>query len=484
MRDDPEGKGGGVGASDSPDGARCPGLSLADLKARDPRETPALFDPVYEFLGSEDLPAAAYTAPDVHAAEVEKVWKKVWQMACREEDIPAVGDHVLYEIAGERLIIVRSAPDRIQAHYNACLHRGRELRDGDGCVKAFRCPFHGFTWNLDGTFKEAPCAWDFPHVAREDFSLPKAHVATWGGFVFVNLSEDPEPLEDYLELVPAHFRNYPPEDRFKFAHVAKVVDCNWKVGLEAFIEAYHVMETHPQGLPYIGDAMAQYDIFPGVRHVSRMIVPHSHPSPHLGDDVTPMETLEALARDARPPKPKQEGRASNAQAGRIDPTAAIDLKPGQTAREVVAAQKRNRLAQAMGRSMDHISESEALDTIQYFIFPNMVLWNAYGSPICYRFRPWGKAPDQCLFEIMYLVQFDTSKPRPAAAKMTMLGSDETFVDAPELGGAGIVFDQDLSNMTHVQRGLQTTKKPGVTLGNYQEVRIRHFHQTLQHYLGG
>ena len=85
-------------------------------------------------------------------------------MACREEEIPQVGDTLVYDIVDASLLIVRTAPDEIRAFHNSCLHRGTQLRAGPGHVAELRCPFHGFTWNLDGSFREMPCSWDFPHV--------------------------------------------------------------------------------------------------------------------------------------------------------------------------------------------------------------------------------------------------------------------------------------------------------------------------------
>ena len=94
-------------------------------------------------------------------------------MACREEDIPDVGDTTVYSIAHLSILIVRSAPDSIKAFYNACLHRGRLLREEDGHASELRCPFHGYCWNLDGSLKQIPAEWDFPHVDPDDFHLPE-----------------------------------------------------------------------------------------------------------------------------------------------------------------------------------------------------------------------------------------------------------------------------------------------------------------------
>lgn len=94
------------------------------------------------------------------------MWKRVWQMACREEDIPEVGDTLVYEICDISLLVVRTSESEIKTYYNACLHRGRQLREFDGNAQELRCPFHGFCWNLDGSLKQVPCEWDFPTLKK------------------------------------------------------------------------------------------------------------------------------------------------------------------------------------------------------------------------------------------------------------------------------------------------------------------------------
>ena len=167
-------------------------------------------------------------------------------MACREQDIPNVGDHVVYEIVNDSFIVVRTSPTEIKAFVNACLHRGRRLRSEGGCVPNFRCPFHGFTWNIDGTFRENPSGWDFPQINPERFSLPQVRVGTWGGFVFINMDRNAPSLEEYLEDLPKHFTHRPLEDRYTSIHIQKVVRTNWKVAAEAFLESFHLVATHPQ----------------------------------------------------------------------------------------------------------------------------------------------------------------------------------------------------------------------------------------------
>jgi phenylpropionate dioxygenase-like ring-hydroxylating dioxygenase large terminal subunit len=409
------------------------------------------------------VPTEPFVSAAWHDREVAGLWRKVWQVACREERIPNVGDHVVYEIAQDSLIITRTAPDKIQAFYNACLHRGRKLRDDGGSVKSFRCPFHGFTWNLDGSLREIPCQWDFGHVEPEKFCLPEARVATWGGFVFICMDDETEGFEDFIGPLADHFRDFPLENRYIAAHVAKVIPCNWKIGLEAFIESYHVIATHPQGLLYIGDSNTQYDNFGGRYNWTRMIVPHGIASPHLGDDVDEADIID------------------NAKS-MLGQDAEEEFRSGLSARQALAEHERKTLQARTGVDLSNVSDSEIIDTIQYHVFPNFVPWGDYGAPLIYLYRPNGDDHTTSIMEVYLLLPFPPGE-RPAPAPMRHLTIDEPWDTAPEIPtGLSNIFNQDLSNMHAVQQGLRTTRKPGMTLGNYQESRIRHFHRLYERQL--
>ncbi|MCP9624940.1 aromatic ring-hydroxylating dioxygenase subunit alpha [Nocardia otitidiscaviarum] len=452
----------------APGEARSPGPSVQSLLSGDTREVPPpLLEESYEYLGSADIDKERYLSADFHRLEVEKMWKKVWQLACREEDIPAPGDYIVYDIADISLIVVRTRDGEIRAYHNACLHRGTRLCDDNGHAEQLRCPFHGFTWGLDGALAEVPSRWDFPHVEDAKFALPQAKTGVWAGYVFVNPDPDAVSLHTYLGEVEKHFAYFKLEERFKAVHVAKVIDCNWKVALEAFIESYHVISTHPQLLEYLGDSNTQYDVYrgsDGQPGFNRMITPQATTSPHL-EPLEPQDVLEAMFRDFYP-----EG------------IGAIHVPEGQSARPIVAEALRQRLVERSGADLSGVSDSEIVDAIQYFVFPNMCPWAGLGAPLTYRFRPYGNDPDRCVFEIMLLAPLPAGVPKPKAGPIHWLGPDEDFSAAPELGGLAPVLNQDLSNLPLVQRGLKAMTKPGVTLADYQEVRIRQFHQDLDAYL--
>jgi phenylpropionate dioxygenase-like ring-hydroxylating dioxygenase large terminal subunit len=440
---------------------RSSGPSFQEILDTDRGTVPALLrEDTSAHLGSEELPRDVYYSRAAHDAEVSQMWSRVWQMVCREEDIPRIGDHVVYDLADQSLIVVRTAATEIRAYYNSCLHRGTRLRNQGGSVPELRCPFHGFTWALDGTLSDVPCRWDFPHIRDEDYRLPQARVETWGGFVFA--SHDPEaiPLRDYLGKVAEHFEAWPLDQRWKAAHVAKIFECNWKIAIEAFLETYHLRGVHPQNLAIAGDTNAQYDVWEGAPHTSRMLQACGVSSPHL--ELDDQAVVDAAGR-----------------LGLADP--GIRLEEGQRSRDAISDSMRARIRQGSGLDTSELSDAEVLDTIEYCVFPNLVLFGSQ-CPLAYRARPYGNDPDRSIFEVMLLQPLPPDGERPKAAALRWLDADERFADVAELGFYGGVLDQDARFMPRIQRGLRTGPKNTITLGNYQELQIRHMRRTLASYL--
>lgn len=420
--------------------------------------------------GTADVPVTRidrhrYCDPAFARLERERLWSRCWQMACREEDIPEPGDYVVYDAGGTSLLVARQADGSVAAHVNACLHRGRQLKDGDGHAEHFRCPFHGFSWNLDGSCRSLVNGWDFPHVDKADFRLPSVAVGRWGGFVFVNPSDTPEPFAQFLEFLPEHYatRGWDLAERVKAVHVRKSHRCNWKVALEAFIESFHVSETHRGAMAYLGDAMTQYDVWDGYR-TTRMISPRGLHSPNMA----PMSDEEVFRAGLRPAM----GDAANAVA----------LPTGMTARAAMGDARRRALL-AEGLAVETATDCELIDTIQYHVFPNLVLWAGWGSYLVYRFLPDGNDPDCCTMEILFLLPSVPGKPVPVAREVQDIAADVSHAAARQLGGFAAVFDEDMSNLAGLQKGLKSMRTAGPMTGAVQEARIRHFHRCLDDFMG-
>jgi len=321
-----------------------------------------------------------------------------------------------------------------------------------GTGKQFiRSPFHGMCWHLNGSLKEIPCRWDFPHVIDEEFGLTEIPVGTWAGFVFINFDRDCEPLESYLEVLPDHFKAWGLENRYVALHTSKELPGNWKMCMEGFLEAYHVQATHPEGLRTSSWANTQYDIFG--RNVTRFLQTLSTGNPH--QDQTQAEIYAALGYDPQ------------------------DLREGFSAREQHAQNLREALGRAYGTDLSSLSTSIMLDSIEYHLFPNACFFPGIQIPLIYRFRP--TSLGTCVHEIMILNPIPESGERPPPAEVVRLGVDDSYKTVEGFPLAH-VLDQDTANFHRQWAGMQASVKQGQTLGNYQEARIRNFHKTLEQYV--
>jgi phenylpropionate dioxygenase-like ring-hydroxylating dioxygenase large terminal subunit len=456
------------GADYRPD--RHPAESYEDILDRDTRTVPNFLrqGPVPD-LGLNPVPASNYFSGEYFAREVARLWPRVWQMACREEDIPNVGDYHIYDIVGKSLIVVRTPSGEIKAFYNSCLHRGRKLVTMNGRKDEFRCPFHGFSWNTDGTFKENPIGWDFPQCQARDFSLPQALTDTWGGFVFINMDLKAAPLMDFIGPMADHFAGYDYANRYKAVHVVKPVRCNWKVLAEAFMESHHSVVTHPQILPYLADANSQYDL--PSEYISRQFSASGVPSPFVADrDYGATEIVEAMSRQ------------SGARRGGLD-DGRVEVPAGVTARAFTAQQTREAMALEDGWDYSLASDAEMVDALLYNLWPNMSFWAGYAPNLVYRWRPNGLDPDSGIMDVMILKPAPKNGPRPKPAPVHELGLDEPWSDAIELGGLAAIFEQDMGNLPYVQEGLHASGSGVVHFGRYSEMRIRKLHQLVERYIG-
>ncbi len=448
--------------------ARHPAISTQEILSRDKVQAPGWYtEDAYAFLGDEEIDATRYISREWQNEEFKRLWTRTWQFACREEHIQQVGDYHVYDIGPYSFIITRVSETEIRAYFNACLHRGTKLRasGSEGSASEFKCSFHGWSWNVDGSSRDVPCPWDFPHVDRTKLTLPEARVELLGGFVWINMDPEAASLRDYLgPQALAHFARWKLEDRYVVTHVSKPLPSNWKLVLEAFAEAYHVPDTHPQVSPTNADLNSQYDIYG--EHVDRFISPLGVVSPTKEGLVSEQEVLDQFT---------------------VGDSSIVTDKPlvgeGESARQVMADLFRDMFEKATGADLSTVSDAEIVDCFSYTIFPNTFILPGISLPLVYRFRPHPNDHRTCLYEIMYL------RPKPkdgspyTAAEPVYLTADQAFGEAEGMDkGFALIIDQDTDNLILQQEGLEASAKSGVTLGNYQEIRIRHFEQAIDRYM--
>jgi hypothetical protein len=208
-------------------------------------------------------------------------------------------------------------------------------------------------------------------------------------------------------------------------------------------------------MPYLGDTNSQVDIW---ENFARVITPGGTPSPLLDWEPTVEEMMRSMM-DIR-----------------HDQDMSFELPDQTEMRTIGAAASRDRWRKVVGDEwVDSMSDAEMMDSIDYTVFPNFHPWGAFNR-IVYRFRPNGDDHRSAIMECIFVAPYQGEKPPPC--EVHWLGEHESFSDALELGTLGKVFNQDLFNMAKVQIGLETTRKPGITLANYQESKVRWLHHKL------
>lgn len=206
------------------------------------------------------LDSAAYLTPEAFARDKQTIFTREWFCAAREEELPEPGDHLVLDVAGENILLVRARDGALHAHYNVCRHRGARMCDAgndarwgvklDAGVVArnmIRCPYHSWSYALDGRLLAAPHLQDAPGFNKADYSLYPVGVATWGGFIFLNLTPENAPdFEASLGDAPRRLGNYPLADLRAAQTIRYELAANWKIVLENYNECYHCPGVHPE----------------------------------------------------------------------------------------------------------------------------------------------------------------------------------------------------------------------------------------------
>lgn len=408
-----------------------------------------------------------YYDPTRAQDEFEFVWTKNWLLACREEEIPQVGDRIPLTVGPNSYFVVRSAEDEFKAFHNSCLHRGTMLCAKKESAETIRCPYHAWEWNVDGRLKRIPSHWDFPDITRLNGALPEVRLERWGGFIFINGDKDAASLADALQVIPEHFAEFAPEKRYTAARFRKLVRANWKVTQEAFQEAYHLYATHPEAVPFTGDSQGAYDIWRSEHgHVGRNLTCAAVPSMFAPKEDTNYKAGVMMAQGMigwhYPEEPMPV----------LDEDGDIRAQLGAWHREVAS--------RFYKRKID-LPDALMLDSPLYFFYPHTCFWLSEGVPFVYQFLPHESDPELSYFDVrLMLPNPEEGSPPPAEPAIELGADDSVLANCPKFGFLGYIFDQDMSNMPLIQRGARAAdpEKPYTRLSAYQEMIIQHWNAVM------
>jgi phenylpropionate dioxygenase-like ring-hydroxylating dioxygenase large terminal subunit len=426
------------------------------------------------------IPAEAYYDRDFARLEAEKLWPSVWQMACRLEEIPNVGDYYTYDILRDSIIVVRAAPgdDGVRAFHNSCPHRGTSLTSGRGLTRQFVCPFHGWRFDTEGNCVKIVDEQDWEGcLTRADVALGAVKLGVWGGWVFINMDPNCQPLRDFLEPMATRCDPFELETMRYAWYKTITVDANWKTVQEAFLEFYHVQATHPQMLSYTKDYSTSYNMG---RHA---------PVSYAEQSGMP------IGRSPRLP-PKDEPDFRNYIFEYADQFRS-DLNAMQTERAYAAVQELRRVTTAetppgevLGKWGELIyaaaikegsgwpagvtPEVFAKAGFHWQVFPNMVfLPPAIEAILGYRFRPHPDDVERSILDIWSLERYAPGKAPPLNHEII---DDWRDVDWP------LIYLQDLVNIPKVQRGMRSRHFKGGRTSPLQERAISNFHRALRRFM--
>ncbi|MFI5040570.1 MAG: aromatic ring-hydroxylating dioxygenase subunit alpha [Acidimicrobiales bacterium] len=422
-------------------------------------QTPSARPVPYALEDPDRVRKERYFDPDFYQMEVELLWPRVWQMACRLEEIPQARDFVEYEILDQSIIVLRTDDLEVRAFQNACRHRGVRVVEGRGtCEGGFTCPFHGWCYGLDGknTFVSRARTFSRRNLEPEDLDLTPVRCEVWGGCAWINLDDDAPPLRQCIEPFATIHDAWKVESLRTEWWYACRLPVNWKLAEEAFLEQYHVVETHPQ-----------------------LVIPGRYP-PRDREAFDPRAFVDAELHYLHT---MSDGMAGMVHANDVriaeglrdielpaDPTLAMATWH-RTFNDAVV-----RWHRAAGCDVPDLNELDAqgMNEPMGYCFPHYFMLPMYSSASSYRFRPLG--PEETLMEIWSLTRFpegsDRERPTPP---------QPWECDDPRLPP---ITAQDFSNLPRQQRGLHARGFEYLRLSEEIEGGVANFERTVDGFLAG
>ena len=195
-------------------------------------------------LEASTLPPACYTSPEFYRREIERLFRRHWQFAGREEQLAGPGDYRCHDGPAGPVLLVRGEDGRVRAFANSCRHRGARLLSGAGNCRRIVCPYHSWAYRVDGRLAAAPGMHDASGFDRDDYPLLELPVDSWAGFLFFHSQPDPPPLREHLGDFVERFASHRSEAMRFVGEIEFDIRSNWKLLAENALEAYHTGAVH------------------------------------------------------------------------------------------------------------------------------------------------------------------------------------------------------------------------------------------------
>lgn len=417
-------------------------------------------------IGEERIASERFSSVQFMAQEWPKVWRKVWNPGPRLEELNHPGDYVIHDLGKESFLFTMTSDGSIRGFYNVCQHRGNRLVTGkpSGTARFFKCAFHGWSYNTDGSIKGVPDPDNFPQfrdgIPKDELGLAEIRIDLWGGWVWFNLDGEAAPLLDFLGELPEQLAPYRLQDMRLLEYKTFLWDSNWKVACDAFNESYHFRGLHPQMLKW-SDDKARIEL---LGQHSRMINKYgTTSSPYTGAAEVFPELKEWMAYN---------GMDAESYQGAAD-----DVWKAKTAFS-------RSIQDNVNAPYKDMTDEQLTDVYHYFIFPGFAM-NVFPEGINgFRYRPHETDPNKMYYDLIMLVHYPEGEQLPCERKFfTEKVRYDKIADTPISYIVTDVLQQDADNVSVNQLGLKSEGFKGLYLGD-QELRLRHFHNTLDQYMAG
>ena len=419
-------------------------------------------------MGTGLIDPTRYTSHEFAQLEWDRMWTKTWNIAGPLCDIAEVGDYFTHTLGRESFIFMHTGENAFSGYYNVCPHRGSRIRPsvGVGHAEQLQCPFHLWTFNIEGELQNVPDRQHFVNgIPEEKQHLTEVRVDTWAGFLWFNMDDEAESLQDFLGVMPTHLDPYHFEEYHLVQDFQLEWACNWKFAVDQFAEIYHLPALHPQLIEWWDTAGTPLDVYDNGKH-SRQLIRQGYPDGGAWtDDMARSHgyTDKEMITDSQWQQLATVGIEKDEFEGGVN-----DVRPA-----IINA--RRELYEQMGVDVSGLHGEQLIDDYHYMLFPNITL-NIGGTSLTYfRARPHPTDPDKCLWDYQTFVRLPEGTPVPPRPQTVRGGARDVEVFE--------ALAQDMAQAQIVQESYHSKGFSGILL-NSEERRVRAMHYALEQYLYG
>ena len=425
---------------------------------------------------SASLSKDRYISKDFMQSEWEGIWTKAWLFAGLESDLLEPGDFFIYDIGRESIVISRNDENEISAFYNVCQHRGNKIVTLEsGSFSKVSCPYHGWTYGLDGTLEHVPDRELFKEgVPCDKKSLKPVKVSVWAGLVFINMDENSSSLETFLGPIVDQLKPYKFEKMNLVKHqTVSLLETNWKTVRDNFLEQYHVDFIHPQHASFVDCCDAENDLWP-FGH-TRTMVTSPVVNPRYSTPEEPPEFMKDYLKGLRLNPDDFHGKVPEI-------------------RKAIQKQKRV-IGDELGFDFSEFTDDQVSDVLQYDIFPNIFMTIHPERLWIFGPKPHHSDPNKCSFT-KWSFQIPSHQVRDESKELELLPGSSFYEQTgsrPEHDiftrddvvqgrkSLTVTIDQDIHYLNDMQAGMHSKGFDSATLSNDEE-RLQHFHDWVDDWI--